>query len=146
MRIAKFNEGLTDNTITVEEELMIRDIFQDLDDNWDLLNIKPSLHGGPRNNKFINYLFFGPYSKSGKERSNDTIYLPKGMVTNFNIDGDFLGIYFDLTGPNDFYTIRSKFLDDVEIMSNRIEAMTYFKCEIGFDRYNRNKFILFITK
>lgn len=44
MRIAKFNEKITDNIITVEDELMVRDVFQDLDDSWDLVNIRPSIN------------------------------------------------------------------------------------------------------
>jgi hypothetical protein len=70
MRIVKFNEKLTYDIITQEDELDIRDIFQDLDDEWNLLDIKPTLHGHKKDNRFINYLFFGPDFKSTSERSD----------------------------------------------------------------------------
>lgn len=164
MRIAKFNEKLTYGVITQEDELIIRDIFQDLDDEWNLLDIKPTLHGHKKDNRFINYLFFGPDFKSTSERSENTIYFPSNgryhnpdlcsiiEILNHNshfsmdINDDYLGIYFDLSGPNDFFRTRSKFLDDVEIMSNKIQNITYFKCVTRIGRYNTNQLILFITK
>lgn len=164
MRIAKFNEKVIDSVITLDDELVIRDIFQDLDDEWNLSDIKPSLHGGKKSNVFINYLFFGPDFKPTSDRSDNTMYFPSNgryynpdlcsiiEILNYNshfhmdVTRDYLGIYFDLSGPNDFYTTRSKFLDDVEIMSNKIQDITYFKCVTRIGRYNTNQLILFITK
>jgi len=162
----KFNESMSEEIITPEDELVVRDIFRDLEEEWDLLDIRPSLHGGRRDNKFINYLFFGPDFKPTSERTSGTIYFPSNRQNlyynrdlmaiteilnhnskfHMNVEKDYLGIYFDLSGPNDFFTIRKRFLDDVEIMSNRIQEIAYVNCITRIGRYDSNKLILFITK
>ena len=52
-------------------------------------------------------------------------------------------IYLDLTGPNDFYTIRYKFLKDLELLCERLKYIG-FNARILKHPYSSNKFILYV--
>ena len=68
---------------------------------------------------------------------NSAREMPGGRSNDF-------GIYINLAGPNDFYTIRSKFLDDLDIIKKRIDNMGY-NCKLLTHYVYTSQFILFIT-
>lgn len=68
----------------------------------------------------------------------------KGSKTpNKILENNLYMIYLDLTGPNDFYTIRYKFLKDLELLCDRLKSIG-FNARILKHPYSSNKFILYV--
>jgi hypothetical protein len=158
MKIKRFNESV-EYQLTKEDELGILDIFQDLDDEWQFSDLMRH-----RSHKNINYLFLGldPVHPSLMDRQaiSDVFHwngifqwdgsdpMPRQTLPWISIgyQNRSISFYFDISGPNDFYTTRLKFLEDLQSMADRINSMFGFESKILKDRYRTTKFILYITK
>lgn len=131
------------DVFTEEEESLIRDLFQDLDDEWNFQNLRDS-----RSRTRINYWYYKGRFVGYNGGGFDPPILVNSqhiLIINRISAGYFLSYYFDLSGPNDFYTIRIKFLNGLEAMSKRIQILG-FNSEILRDPNDTNKFVLYITK
>lgn len=123
----------------------IIDCLQYLIDDWDLVKLTTT-----NSHKYIRYLILynndyeecyimlypgGDFSKSFKKEIN---------LENIKSNKEIL-LYFDLTGPNDFYKTRNKFIKSLEELSNRINKMNY-KSSIISDYYYSNHFLIRIKQ
>lgn len=118
----------------------IIDCLQYLIDDWDLVKLTTT-----NSHKYIRYLilynndyeecYIIDFSKSFKKEIN---------LENIKSNKEIL-LYFDLTGPNDFYKTRNKFIKSLEELSNRINKMNY-KSSIISDYYYSNHFLIRIKQ
>jgi len=61
-----------------------------------------------------------------------------------NLDNFLTLLYFNLAGPNDFFTTRNKFIEDVELFINHLKSAG-FKVQFSENKYSASKFILVIS-
>lgn len=149
MKYLKRFENLSQNDIQE-----IKDLFQCLVDDWDLFdlslchqsNIFPAV-----DNTKIEYKFYIDYKLENNlltdrvdDRNPPFIYLDEYSDSSEWSDCLCL-IYLNLAGPNDFFRTRNKFLEDVDILTNRLGS-SGFRNHLSQNKYYTSKFILCIYK
>lgn len=118
----------------------IIDCLQYLIDDWDLVKLTTT-----NSHKHIRYLIL--YNNEYEEcYIIDFIKAFKKEINLENIKSNKeILLYFDLTGPNDFYTTRNKFIKSLEELSNRINKMNYESSIISDYNYS-NHFLIKIKQ
>ena len=145
--IKMYEEFSQEIDIDVEE---IKEIFQYIVDDWDLFDLSDGEQKARGQDCKIEYLYFyypleyygGYYTDIHALLSYHGRKETIGQLQRLGWKKAF-GIYINLAGPNDFFRTRNDFLENLNPISDRILKRGY-KCDLLQDRYNSNKFVLFI--
>lgn len=136
-------------SIEIDEDiLLIKDIFQDMIDKWELHDIsqgeQPNIFPAVKYTK-IEYKFISPsdLSKDISQLGLHSDHVRRGYTVK-NLDNFLTLLYFNLAGPNDFFTTRNKFIEDVELFINHLKSAG-FKVQFSENKYSASKFILVIS-
>jgi len=147
MEIKKFDD--IGSIMDKDDEEKILDIFQYLDDEWNLNNIINGSGIRNINYYFINSTFFVNYRifyDAYKYKKMVDIFQKNNLVFRPGyVQSEYIAFYFDLSGPNDFFRIRLKFIENLESMNSRILSEGY-NSKILRDMHDSNHFLLYITK
>ncbi len=142
MKYLKLFESFDD---FLKEDLQdVKNAFQEIVDEWELFDRKTGYQGrceSPQDTK-IEYEFIIYTDNLLPVKLLQYKFANKVLFRDENL---YIGIFIDLTGPNDFYTTRLRFLDDLEPFIKRVNDMG-FKCELLHERHNSNVFFIYIKK
>lgn len=151
------NDQNNDQRLSKSDIDHILNVFNDLVDEWELYDLsegEQKAYGYP-NRKIEYYRFVELLHKEIKNKyvgyimCTIPIYQKNGINTHkyfnstINIEDYDFYIYINLDGPNDFYTTRNKFLEDLnKLFIDRLTSE--FDIYLCKEYNNRNRFIVCI--